>query len=99
MMTETVMDVLNGIEGLPVPVKLWKVETGPDSTGDDSVTIVAVLRDDEADWEYEKRERIREMVWDAVRGKAGYPEPWVYITFQSESEQDYVNSIDEDFGE
>lgn len=45
MLVEAVNEILRGIEGLSVPATPWKVETGPDSTGDDAIYGTAVLRD------------------------------------------------------
>lgn len=98
MTEETARRILKDLEpSLPVPVSQWKVETGPDTAGDDSVHVIAVLRSDEGeDWEFENRMAIRQHVWDAVRAGADGPPPWVYIGFQTVADQVYLKELEEE---
>jgi hypothetical protein len=86
-----VAQLKNVLEGLkfPVPVKKWEIDTGVDSTGDESIWVWAVL--DDAEFIDEKRSwPIRDQIRDAIRNAAdslfnGHS-PWVYVRFRALSE-------------
>lgn len=95
MQTEVVENILHEIKGLPVPVKQWKIETGPDHTGDDAVWVWAVLGNRKADWQWKHIRRINDLVSHAVRAGADGTPPLVYVSFQKLSEQAYLRELQE----
>lgn len=65
-------------------VRGWSVETGRDHRGKEAVWVLVTLPDD---WPaYGARQRLRETIFDRVRAAAPEPAPWVYVSFQAQSE-------------
>ena len=79
----TIEAALRRLAQLPAPVSSWYVETGPDSTDDPAVRVWDMLKDDEV--EYAKRSRLRSIIRDLVREKAG-SSTLVYVRFRGASE-------------
>jgi hypothetical protein len=85
MSPEEVRQVLERLE-LPVTVRGWEVESGPDWAGKSAVWVWAILKDEDFDLDPEIRADVRERIREAVRLAAAGEEPWVYVRFRAESE-------------
>jgi len=81
--TETIESALGELSGLPTPVSSWCVETGIDAADDPAVWVWAML--DEEDVDLDTRERLRDIVRDAVHGVTG-DDRWVYVRFRLASD-------------
>jgi len=82
--TGTIKSALRDIRELPAPVRSWRVESGPDATGDDAVWVWVTLDDEDLD--VDTRSRLRDLVWDVVRQLDAAAPPWVYVRFRGASE-------------
>lgn len=84
MSSQGIENALRKMKNLPVPVKDWQVETGEDSTGNEAVWVWVTLKDEDLD--RAPRDRVRELVRDAVHRSIQRDEPWVYVRFRGASE-------------
>ena len=84
MTAKSIEESLRKMRGLPAAVQAWRVETGPDATGDDAVWVWATLRDEDVD--ARTRARLRDHVRAAIRSRLRAKQPWVYVRFRGLSE-------------
>jgi hypothetical protein len=79
---DSALDELRQAQTLPAPVRSWRVELGPDATGDSAVWVWITV-DDELD--FQTRNQLRELVRQTIGGTTEDP-PWVYVRFRAASE-------------
>lgn len=83
MSTATIESALRDLQGLPVPVRSWRVETGPDATDDDAVWVWATLNDE--DLTASTCARVRELVRSTLQELLDGGN-WIYVRFRGASE-------------
>lgn len=86
MSSEGIETALRKMKHFPVAVKKWRVEIGEDSTGNEAVWVWVTLKDE--DLAQAPRDRVRELVRNAVHRSIDRDEPWVYVRFRGASETD-----------
>ena len=86
MTSATIESILQNLPNLPVPVRSWRVEMGPDATEESAVWVWATLDDENAD--RNTRARLRDLVKEAVSKVPNTLSPWVYVRFRALSETD-----------
>ena len=75
--TVAIRSALEGLSGLPVPVRVWHIIEGRDSTDDPAVWVWAVI--DEADFNRETSLQITDAAAAAVRVAAPGLSPYVLM--------------------
>ncbi|MEO1369266.1 MAG: hypothetical protein AAFX50_18975 [Acidobacteriota bacterium] len=81
MTTAALESMLQNLEGLPVPVAGWEVETGEDHSGDEAVWVWVTL--DDKDLDTTTRRSVRTIVRHKI---SELSKSWVYVRFRGASE-------------
>lgn len=84
MADKAIKSALAKIRPKPSHVTAWKVESGPDATGEFAVWVWVIL--DDPSVKESVRDRLRLLVRKTVYSSKGHPPQHVYVRFRSESE-------------